>query len=416
MDNITNRLLSIGTKLQGGKYVVKEQLSSGGFGNTYVIVDNSFEDRFALKEFFISGVNERNDDNTTISISNGANIKLFESQKEKFKKEARRLRKLNNPHIVRVYDLFEENNTAYYVMDYVEGESLLSRLKRTNTPLSEKEAMSVLAQVLDALEVVHNLKIWHLDLKPANIIIDKDGNIVLIDFGASKQFNNGDGYETTTMSMCYTPRYAPLEQVDQNMDRIGPWTDLYALGATLYNLITCTPPPTVSEINEGNAFSYPDNITKKTKELIEWMMTPNRNDRPQSVAEVRDFLEKDIIPHTDEDTIIGGISLNNQSDRNEGNSVVNSDEATIINSGQTNNNVEAHDGGKDRVWSLYILLGVAIIVIVLGLSNTCSYNKAQQAPVDTDSIVEVVDSVIDSLAVDTVAADSVIVDDYYRYY
>ena len=147
----TKQMLQIGMKLQEGKYIIKRQLSSGGFGNTYIVVDKQFEDEFALKEFFIKGINDRADDNTTVSISNGANAKQFDSQKEKFKKEARRLRKLNNKHIVRVYDLFDENDTAYYVMDYINGESLSSRLKRTGTPLTEAEAMTIFNQVLDAL-------------------------------------------------------------------------------------------------------------------------------------------------------------------------------------------------------------------------------------------------------------------------
>ena len=176
--NDKNQLLCEGVILQNGKYVIKERLSSGGFGNTYVVIDKSFEDKFALKEFFIKGINERDDNNTTVSVSNSANKKQFDSQKEKFKKEARRLRKLNNRHIVRVYDTFEENDTAYYVMDYIDGESLANRLKRTKTPFSEKEVYSILSQVLDALEEVHNLKIWHLDLKPGNILIDKSGNVV----------------------------------------------------------------------------------------------------------------------------------------------------------------------------------------------------------------------------------------------
>ena len=175
-------------------------------------------------------------------------------------------------------------------MDYIKGESLSSRLKKTGVPLSEKEVLNILNQILDALEEVHNLKIWHLDLKPGNILIDNEGNVVLIDFGASKQMSTSDGYETTTTSMCYTPGYAPSEQVDQNMDRIGPWTDLYALGATLYNLLTCTAPPTVSEIQEGNAFKFPAYISEKTRKLVEWMMTHDRVKRPQSVAEDRDFL------------------------------------------------------------------------------------------------------------------------------
>ena len=425
----TKQMLQVGMKLQKGKYVIKKQLASGGFGNTYVVVDKQFEDEFALKEFFIKGVNDRGDDNTTVSISNGANTKQFESQKEKFKKEARRLRKLNNKHIVRVYDLFDENDTAYYVMDYIDGESLSSRLKKTGTPLSEKEAMSVFRQILDALEEVHNLKIWHLDLKPGNILVNKDGDVVLIDFGASKQLSTGEGYETTTSSMCYTKGYAPSEQVDQNMDRIGAWTDLYALGATLYNLITCTPPPQVSEIQEGNAFSYPDYITKKTRELIEWMMNPNRNKRPQSVAEVRQFLasasSSDAVD--DDDTIYGGKKKEEKKDEKQ------DDDDDTIYGGKNNKKKEEkkkekHDDNDDidieeqyseivqeeynnqvKIWTWIIIVFIAAITIYVGVRNN-GVNSYQYDAIDSDSIA-VVDSVDAYEYADTVAVDSIA--DYY---
>ena len=297
-------MLPIGATLQMGKYRVDRHLASGGFGNTYVITNVQFDEQFALKEFFIKGIAERDEDNTTVSVSNQTNVSQFEGQREKFKKEARRLRKLHNPHIVGVHDLFEENGTAYYVMDFIDGESLSARLKRTGKPLLEAEAMAILRQVLDALEEVHGMGIWHLDLKPGNILIDRQGNAKLIDFGASKQLSSASGNTTTTTAMCYTPGYAPTEQIDQNMDRIGAWTDLYALGATLYNLLTANQPPALSDIQDGDAFLYPQGVSDKTRHLIEWMMTPQRSLRPQSVAEVRNYLSlpSDSIATDDDDT------------------------------------------------------------------------------------------------------------------
>ena len=395
-----NQMLHVGMELQNGKYVVKSILSSGGFGKTYIIEDKQFQDKFVLKELFIKGINERENDSTTVSVSNDENQKLFEAQKEKFKKEARRLRHLNNKHVVRVYDLFDENDTAYYVMDYVDGESLSDRLKRTKQPLSEKEAMNIFSQVLDALEEVHGLKIWHLDLKPGNILVDKNGNAVLIDFGASKQLSSGKGYETTTGSMCFTPEYAPSEQVYQNIDGIGPWTDLYALGATLYNLLTCQKPPTISEIQEGNAFHFPSNLSEKVKKLIVWMMSPARNNRPQSVAEVKKFLLEGSNP------------------------VIDDDESTIISPRMNDPKIEkvvsklenkpqdtspVIDSGKYLKWALILVAFIILIVIFVPKGN-----KAQAPVEDTDSIAEVVYSVVDSLAVDSVAADT-IVSDYYYY-
>ena len=123
-----DKMLPIGTKLHGGVYEIIKHLSNGGFGNTYVVKNVSFDEIYAMKEFFMKGINLREGDIVTVSVAD--NEATFTSQKEKLKKEARRLRQLKNPHIVRVHDLFEERGTVYYVMDYIEGESLAARLQR----------------------------------------------------------------------------------------------------------------------------------------------------------------------------------------------------------------------------------------------------------------------------------------------
>lgn len=314
-DNI-NIMLSVGTLLQNGKYRIDKQLSSGGFGNTYVVTNLYFEEKFAMKEFFMRGINERDEDNTSISISNSDNKTQFFSQLEKFKKEARRLRKLSNPHIVRVHDLFEENGTAYYIMDFIEGESLSEMIKRTGKALREENVTEILNQIIDALDDVHKIGIWHLDLKPANILQDKLGKILLIDFGASKQISSDEGYTSTTTSMSYTRGYAPTEQIEQRLDNIGPWTDFYALGATLYYLLTRNEPPTVSQLLDSDAFVFPQLISGRMQSLIRWMMQPNRRKRPQSVTEIRDFLKNEEIniesnkaEESSEDTILGNAQI-----------------------------------------------------------------------------------------------------------
>lgn len=294
-DNSTPRegLLAIGTTLANGKYRIEKYLASGGFGNTYMAIDTAFDERVAIKELFIKGVCGRMDNATDISISLTENQRTFNAQREKFRKEARRLRKLENKHIVRVHDLFDENGTTYYVMDFIEGESLSTRLKRTHQPMTEAEVLPILAQVLDALETVHNEGIWHLDLKPANIMVDNKDNVQLIDFGASKQLRNADGNSLSTSSaLACTPGYAPSEQMEQNIEKFGPWTDLYALGATLYHLLTLQQPPSPSDIDEDatEALKLPAAVSKKTADLIKWLMKPNRKMRPQCVADVKQFL------------------------------------------------------------------------------------------------------------------------------
>lgn len=288
-------LLPIGTTLAGGRYRIEGHLASGGFGNTYVATKTAFDEKVAIKELFIRGVCGRNDNTRDITVSLTENRRTFETQREKFRKEALRLHHLNNPHIVKVDDLFDENETSYYVMDFVEGESLSARLKRLNRPLSESEWMLLLPQVLDALEAVHANGMWHLDLKPANIMVDKLGNALLIDFGASKQLRNSDGQSLSTSSaLAYTPGYASSEQMEQNIEKFGPWTDLYSLGATMFNLLTRKQPPSPSDIDEDpdEVLRLPDGISHKTRELVMWLMKPNRKMRPQSVADVRQYLDE----------------------------------------------------------------------------------------------------------------------------
>lgn len=307
-ENINNSaMLRVGTVLHG-TYRIDGYLSSGGFGNTYVATNIQFDERYAIKEFFMKGVTQRDDNNTTVSVSNSENANSFAEQREKFKKEARRLRKLKSEHIVRVYDLFEENGTAYYVMDFIQGENLAERLKRTREPLQEAEALGIVDQVLDALDTAHSQGIWHLDLKPANIMVDATGTAKLIDFGASKQQSTKGG-ATTSTAVSYTNGYAPREQMEQNLDKFGPWTDLYALGATLYTLLTNQKPPLPSDIDDDRssdkhlALPMPSEISPKTRRLVLWLMATSRLDRPQKVSEVVDYLNKPATPVADDVTV-----------------------------------------------------------------------------------------------------------------
>ena len=246
----------------------------------------------------MKGVTERDDNQTSVSISNMDSHESFLEQNEKFKKEAKRLRRLDNPHIVGVHDLFEENGTSYYVMDYIDGENLAERMKRTGEPLSEEVVWKLLPQVLDALKTVHGAGLWHLDLKPGNIMVDKAGNAKLIDFGASKQLNTQKGGATaSTASVSYTNGYAPREQMEQNYEKFGPWTDIYALGATLFNLLTNKQPPMPSDIDDDDsedkheAMPLGDDVSEKMHRLILWMMSTSRGRRPQSVDAVIDYCE-----------------------------------------------------------------------------------------------------------------------------
>ena len=288
-------MLRVGTMLRG-IYRIDSYLSSGGFGNTYVATNIEFNEQYAIKEFFMKGVTQRDENNTTVSVSNTENRDSFLAQREKFKKEARRLRQLNNPHIVKVHDLFEENGTAYYVMDYVDGENLAESLKRTGKPMTEQEVRDILPQILDALKAVHDAGMWHLDLKPANIMLDKSGQVKLIDFGASKQMDVQKGGATASTAISYTNGYAPREQMEQNYEKFGPWTDIYALGATLYNLLTNKRPPLPTDIDddmsEDKHLALPmHGVGDNMKRLVLWLMKTNRMQRPKKILEIEHYLK-----------------------------------------------------------------------------------------------------------------------------
>jgi len=279
-------------------YVVKKHIASGGFGNTYLVTHNQLNEDMVVKEFFIKGVNYRDSDTTTVRVGTTDNTGLFSSQKDKFKKEAQRIWKLRNDHVVKVHDMFEENDTVYYVMDYIDGTSLASMMKQTGAPFSEEQVRNILIQVLSALKVVHNKGIWHMDIKPENIMMDRQGNCVLIDFGSSKQISSSEGKYTST-SITYTPGYAPMEQMDGTQEKWGPWTDFYALGATLYNLLTKRRPPLTSDITSDgdNAFIYPYPVSPQMRQLISHMMQPAAKNRPQTSDEIMAFISGNVGVH-----------------------------------------------------------------------------------------------------------------------
>jgi len=278
-------MLQVGAILHG-TWRVDGYLSSGGFGNTYKATHIGFGTVRAIKEFFMKGITQRDESNSTVSVSLPQNKAQFDAQKDKFRREALRLYNMHNDHIVRVYDLFDENGTTYYVMDFIDGESLDERIKRQEAPVSEEQAEKYMLQVLDALEEVHRQKYWHLDIKPANIMVNSQDKAILIDFGASKQMD-ADGGAKDSSALCYTQGYAPLEQTSQDMKRFGPWTDLYALGATMYKIQTGDNPPASTDIiEEGEgAFNFPDSMSRKMRNAIMWMMKNKRTDRPQSVQQ-----------------------------------------------------------------------------------------------------------------------------------
>ena len=305
-------MLPKGTLLHGN-HRIDGYLSSGGFGNTYVATHIRFKEKVAIKEFFMKDVTERDADGCRVKVSNSGKEQEFNEQRAKFEKEAQRLRLLHNEHIVKVHDLFDENNTTYYVMDYVDGVSLKEKLENTHGPLDQSLVLNVLIQVLDALHEAHASNILHLDLKPANIMMDNEtGEVRLIDFGASKQFDSTVGGAAATSAVTFTSGFAPTEQMEKRFDKFGPWTDFYALGATLFNLLTNRVPPMPGDIMDDTSIDKHDTlpmpgVNPKMRDLVLWLMQYDRKKRPVNVDAIIQYLYdvniNDMQPYYEGDTV-----------------------------------------------------------------------------------------------------------------
>lgn len=276
--------LTNGTLLQGGKYKIVSFINSGGFGNTYEGEHILLKKRVAIKEFFIKDYCNRDEETATITVGITAKSPLVQKLKKKFIEEAQAISTLNHPNIVNVYDVFEENGTAYYVMDYIDGHSLGEMLKQ-NGAMGEKQAMKYILQVAEALKYVHSRNRLHLDVKPGNIMVDANDNAILIDFGASKQYDEVAGENTSTLTG-KTPGYAPLEQMGNDVLKFYPSTDIYALGATIYKLLTNVSPISATRLASGEELQpLPMNISENVRKAVYRAMQTNKNARPQSIDE-----------------------------------------------------------------------------------------------------------------------------------
>lgn len=273
--------LSENTLLQGGKYRITHFIAHGGFGITYEGVHVLMGQRIAIKEFFVGNFCQRDyDGNVTCTQTS---TQLVDKLRRKFIAEARTLHQLNNPGIVKVHDVFEENGTAYYVMDFIDGESLDSMIKRHNGKLPEALVRKYLNDVADALSYLHQQNRLHLDIKPANIMIDSStGRAKLIDFGVSKQYDEENGQNTSTL-VGKTPGYAPIEQLNSEVQKFTPATDIYALGATLYKALSGVVPPTPSEILEEGLPALPSDVSAEMQRIINRAMQVRRTDRYPSI-------------------------------------------------------------------------------------------------------------------------------------
>ena len=275
--------LAPGSLLQGGKYRIIRFISSGGFGCTYEAVHIGLDGRVAIKEFFVQDICNRDDATGRVSVGLQSKVQTFDKLREKFIREARSVFALSHPGIVHVSDVFEENGTAYFVMDYIDGCSLADLVDK-NGPMDEATALAYMRQVCAALDYVHANGRLHLDIKPGNIMVDRTGRAVLIDFGASKQYDSGTGENLSTL-LGFTPGFAPPEQMTADVSRFLPATDVYALGGTLYNLLTGEAPLSANHRYAGDELKpLPESVSPSTRRAVEAALQLNKTARPQSVA------------------------------------------------------------------------------------------------------------------------------------
>ena len=294
MNNTNDNALKPGTLLRGKSYTytIQKVLGQGTFGITYLAttqikvtgalgeIDTTIQ--VAIKEFFMKEVNGRKENTVTTGSQGG----IYANYKKKFAREAENLSKLHHPNIVRVLEFFEANNTVYYAMEYVDGGSLDKYIKPYQG-IPESEALKQAKQIGAALSYMHAHKMLHLDLKPGNIMLRKNGDIVLIDFGLSKQYDERGEPESSTSVGNGTPGYAPIEQGFYHDGKDFPVTmDVYAFGATLFKMLTGIPPLKADEIlNEGfPAYELQKHqVSNSLIACIAKAMSPMKKDRPQSV-------------------------------------------------------------------------------------------------------------------------------------
>ena len=294
-------------KLKKGKYTIVKQLGQGGFGITYLattptkvegIVNGKKKTmtvtaNVVVKEFFLKDYCTR-EENDSVTVASKGMMEMVGKYREKFKKEAIKLSQMSHPNIVEVTDVIEdENNTSYYIMKYLSGGTLYQQVcsnAKALKPLSEEDAVRYIKQVASALDYMHKKSMCHFDVKPNNIMLDEDGNAVLIDFGLAKNYTK-EGEQTSTLISGASVGYAPLEQANANLETFSPQTDIYALGATLYFLLTGHAPKAaafnLSEVLPKGQCGISDNLW----DVIKGSMQANPENRPQNIESFLRYLD-----------------------------------------------------------------------------------------------------------------------------
>lgn len=270
------------------EYRLERVLGQGGFGITYLAQDTLLHERVAIKEYLPHDFATR-DTSQTVRPRTTGDADTFRWGLDAFLNEARTIARFRHPSIMRVRRYFQAHGTGYIVMDFEDGASLEDWVKQ-GTP-DEAALRAILVAVLEGLGPVHEAGVLHRDIKPSNIIIRPDGSPVLIDFGAARDFRTR---ASRALTVIFTAGYAPLEQYSAS-SRQGPWSDLYALGAVAYRVVTGKRPPE-AVLRHRDDPMVPAAVAAKGRfsppflEAIDWALTPDERERPQTAAALRDVL------------------------------------------------------------------------------------------------------------------------------
>ncbi len=293
-------------------YRIKKVLGQGGFGITYLAEDFNLDEDVAIKEYLPIELAVRENDFSVHPVSENQD-KNFKWGLTRFIDEARTLAKFKHPNIVRVRNVFEENNTAYMVMEYEQGQSLQEILSVRKT-LEEPELLKILLPILGGLQLVHEAGFIHRDIKPANIFIREDQSPVLLDFGSARA---ALGQETKTLTSLVSPGYAPFEQYYSKGDKQGPWTDIYGMAATMYRAISGRAP--LDAVDRSEAILHNDEdlfvgavdigkgkYSERFLRAVDIGLSFKLNDRPKSIDEWKDKfqLASNLFTKSDEKKIL----------------------------------------------------------------------------------------------------------------
>jgi serine/threonine protein kinase len=266
-----------------GRYIIGKTLGKGGFGITYLAYDSVEDKKVAVKEYFPDTLSYRNPGYTQVSTYQGEKEDSFKLGVEKFYDEAQMISRFNGkPGLIWVNRFFYENQTAYFVMEYLEGMDLKAYFKSNNGVLSERQIIAVITPLIESLIIVHGTGVLHRDISADNIYITNDGRIKLLDFGAARQVL---GEATNSLSVILKQGFAPIEQY-QSRGKQGPWTDVYALGATIYYCLTGKVPDAPMGRLEADHMFMPENASDGFRIVLQKMLAVRPGDRYQNFSEL----------------------------------------------------------------------------------------------------------------------------------